>query len=112
MLTPTGWYMATAPVDLRCGMDRLLGVVQQLGRDATDGGAYAFRNRAGSRMKVLCVDAHGVWLCVRRLHRGGLVWPNSAAVVVSVSAEQMAWLSQGLDWVRMSARLSDVGRLL
>jgi transposase len=24
MLTPTGWYLATSPIDLRCGMDRLL----------------------------------------------------------------------------------------
>ena len=29
MLTPTGWYVCTAPIDLRCGVDRLL-----LGSDA------------------------------------------------------------------------------
>jgi transposase len=41
-------------VDLRCGIDRLLVAVQSvLGRDAFDGGAYVFRNRAGSRIKVV-----------------------------------------------------------
>jgi transposase len=50
-----------APVDLRCGIDRLLLQVRSmLGREACDGGAYVFRNRAGSRIKMLCVDTQGV----------------------------------------------------
>ena len=62
MLSPTGWWLALAPVDLRCGIDRLLVAVQAtLGRDAFDGGAFVFRNRAGTRIKVLVVDATGVW---------------------------------------------------
>ena len=71
MLTPTGWWLAVAPVDLRYGVDRLLTTVcEQLGHDPRDGGAYVFRNRAGTRVKVLCVDAQGVWLSTRRLHEG------------------------------------------
>jgi transposase len=35
MLRPTGWWLALKPIDLRCGMDRLLVLVQtQFGRDA------------------------------------------------------------------------------
>ncbi|MCK9539911.1 MAG: transposase [Dokdonella sp.] len=41
-----------------------------LDRDARDGGAYVFRNRTDKRIKVLCMDGQGVWLCVRRLHEG------------------------------------------
>jgi transposase len=64
MVRPNGWWLAIAPVDLRCGMDRLLLLVQtQFGRDGFDGGAYVFRNRSGSRLKVVCADAQGVWLC-------------------------------------------------
>ena len=68
MLTPTGWFVATAPIDLRCGADRLLVCVQSLfGRDAFAGGAYVFRNRGATRIKVLLADATGVWLSTRRL---------------------------------------------
>ena len=53
MLRPSGWWLAISPVDLRCGMDRLLVLVQtQLGRDGFDGGAYVFRNRSGTRLNL------------------------------------------------------------
>jgi transposase len=113
VITPTGWWVATAPIDLRCGIDRLLVLVQAaLGRDGFDGGAYVFRNRSGTRLKVLCVDAQGVWLCTRRLHRGSFVWPRSGEVVLTLSAAQFAWLVAGVDWQRLSARIEDLPRLV
>ena len=113
MLAPTGWWVAVAPVDLRCGMDRLLVLVQTaFGRDGFDGGAYVFRNKSGTRMKVVCVDAHGIWLCVRRLHRGQFVWPRVDEVLCTLSLAQFEWLIAGVDWQRMSARIEDVPRLI
>lgn len=106
MLRPTGWFLAVVPVDLRCGIDRLLVKVQtELGRDARDGGAYVFCNRTGSRIKVLCVDAQGVWLSVRRLHEGSFVWPRAGDALCALSPEQFAWLSAGVDWQRLSLRI-------
>jgi transposase len=104
MLSPSGWWLAPAPVDLRCGMDRLLLKVQALGSDPFAGGAFVFRNRAGNRIKVLCVDAQGVWLAVRRLHQGRFVWPRTGAAVWALSAEEFAWLAAGVDWQRLSAK--------
>lgn len=113
MLSPSGWWLALAPVDLRCGIDRLLVLVQSaLGRDGFDGAAYVFRNRSGNRIKVVCVDAQGVWLCVRRLHRGRFVWPTLSATHCTLSAEQFSWLVAGVNWQRLSQRLEDVPRLL
>ena len=104
MLQPRAWYVAVQPIDLRCGMDRLLLLVKnQFGGDGFDGAAYVFRNRSGQRLKLLCVDATGVWLCVRRLHRGSFVWPGSDAGLMAVSAAQMDWLAMGVDWQRMTA---------
>ena len=38
MLMPSQWWIAATPIDLRCGMDRLLVAVRAtLGRDAFDG---------------------------------------------------------------------------
>lgn len=106
MLSATGWWLAQAPVDLRCGVDRLLAQVQgALGRNAVDGGAYVFRNRAGTRIKVLCVDAHGVWLAVRRLHQGRFVWPGAGDAVCALTMDQFRLLCAGVDWQRLSMRL-------
>ena len=99
-------------MDLRCGMDRLLVAVRtMLDCDAFDGGAFVFRNRSGSRIKVLVVDATGVWLCVRRLHEGRFVWPRSDARSCELDAEQFAWLCAGVDWQRLRAQKSVAHRV-
>ena len=104
MLSPTGWWLVTTPVDLRCGMDRLLVYVRQnLGHDPFEGAAYVFRNRHASRIKLLCADAQGVWLAVRRLQQGHFVWPRSGDAVWSLSDTQFVWLCTGVDWQRLSA---------
>lgn len=105
MLNPTGWWLATAPIDLRCGMDRLLVHVREsLGHDPFDGGAYVFRNRSASRIKVLCCDVHGTWLAVRRLQDGRFLWPRAGDALWSLQTEEFAWLCAGIDWQRMSAQ--------
>ena len=111
MLTPTGWYLASAPVDLRCGMDRLLVIVQSLVGNAVSGDAYVFRNRSGTRIKVLLADATGVWLCTRRFQSGRFVWPRAGDALCTVSAEQFSWLCAGVDWQRLSATKSLANRV-
>lgn len=111
MLSPSGWWLTVEPMDLRCGIDRLLVRIQEaLGRASTDGGAYVFRNRAGSRIKVVCVDAHGVWLCVRRLHQGRFHWPRQGDAVCALTLEQFQWLCAGVDWQRLSLSLEGLGK--
>ncbi len=103
-MQPARWFAAVAPVDLRCGADGLLAMVQSaFGRDAFDGSAYVFRNRSGTRLKLLLGDATGVWLCVRRLHAGSFVWPREGDALCELSSEQFAWLCAGVDWRRLSA---------
>jgi transposase len=103
MLTLTSWWLVTAPTDLRCGMDRLLVAVRTvLDREPIEGEAYVFCNRAGTRIKLLSCDRHGVWLAVRRLYQGRFVWPRAGATSWTLSAEQFAWLSMGVDWRRLS----------
>lgn len=98
------WWLVSAPMDFRCGMDRLLVTVREvLGRDPLDGTAYVFRNRNASRIKVLMVDAQGVWLSVRRLHQGRFIWPAAGETLWSLSRAQFSWLCAGVDWQRLSA---------
>lgn len=71
---------------------------------ATSGAAWVFRNRAGTRLKVVCVDGNGVWLCVRRLHRGRFAWPRDGEAQWSLTTQQMQWLAMGADWQRLDAK--------
>ena len=78
MLTPAQVWLVVEPVDMRLGIDGLSAHIQQaLGRPPCDGTAYAFRNRRGSRLKLLQWDGTGVWLSQRRLHQGCFRWPNA-----------------------------------
>jgi len=85
-------------VDFRCGADRLLVHVREvLAREPLDGSAYLFRNRRATRLKVLVVDAQGVWLSVRRLHQGRFVWPSAGETLWSLGrAGRLAVRGRGL----------------
>ncbi len=88
MLNPKGWWLAVVPINLRCGIDRLLVLIGEvLDRAPTEGGAFVLSNRAGTRIRVLCVDAHRVWLCVRRLHESRFQWPRLDDAMCALSAD-------------------------
>lgn len=96
--------LAVEPVDIRQGIDRLsLCVQESLGKSPCDGSAYAFRNRAGNRIKLLVWDGTGVWLCVRRLHKGRFIWPQSHDRVFTMPQADWQWLTAGVDWRRLNA---------
>jgi transposase len=77
-------WLATQPVDMRTGIDGLsLHVQQALGRAPCDGTAYVFSNRRRTRLKLVCWDGNGVWMCLRRLHRGQFVWPENAPMLAA-----------------------------
>ena len=109
----SAWWLVSAPVDFRCGADRLLVHVREaLCRDPLDGSAYVFCNRRTSRIKVLVVDAQGVWLSMRRLHQGRFVWPSASETLWSLTGSQFAWLCAGVDWRRLSCDTSSLGTLV
>jgi transposase len=107
------WWLVSGPVDFRCGADRLLVHVREvLGQEPLDGSAFVFRNRRGTRLKVLVVDAQGVWLAQRRLHHGRFVLPSTRESLCSLQRKQFAWLCAGVDWQRLSCDTSPLGRLV
>jgi transposase len=103
-LLPDAIWLAIDPIDMRTGADGLpLYVQQALGRAPCNGTAYVFSNRRRTRLKVVCWDGTGVWMCLRRLHHGQFIWPQAADTCWQVSAEQWQWLVMGVDWQRLSA---------
>ncbi len=86
--------VATEPVDFRKGIDSLACLCrQQFEEDPFLGTLFAFRNRAGTALKLLVYDGQGFWLCQKRLSRGRLQWwPSGEEHVCSLPAEQLSVL--------------------
>ena len=85
--------------DMRKGMQGLALIVQQaLRRDPFAGDLYVFRGRAGSLVKIIWHDGIGMSLYAKRLERGRFIWPSPADGVVSISASQLGYMLEGIDW--------------
>lgn len=96
-------WLSAAAVDMRCGIDSLTALVLGVSaQGVTPHTAYVFCNSRGTRLKVLVWDGLGFWLCARRLERGRFVLPVAGCARVELSAEQFAWLTDGVDWQRSS----------
>ncbi len=102
---PIAIWLAIEPVDMRWGIDRLSGYIQQaVDKHPCDGSAYALSNRQRTRLKLVQWDGTGVWLCQRRLHRGHFTWPQAGDRVCAMTISQWRWLITGVDWQRLVAQ--------
>jgi transposase len=96
-------WMAVAPLDMRAGTDTALARVIDVFGYARAHHAYLFANKRTNRMKVLVHDGFGMWLCARRLHRGGFVWASShLGSKLSMTVEQLDALVLGLPWQQIA----------
>ena len=90
-------WLASAPVDMRTGTDRLLAAVVQVFGAAQAHHGYLFANARGTRIKLLVHDGFGVWCAARRLHVGRFQWPSADWYDFStIEAQCDAWPEQTL----------------
>lgn len=54
--------------------------------------------RGGNLIKILWHDGLGMSLYAKRLERGRFVWPSTSSGAVSISAAQLAYMLEGIDW--------------
>ena len=98
---PTGAriWVATGVTDMRKGMHGLALLVQEgLKRDPFAGDIYVFRGRGGSLIKALWHDGLGLSLYAKRLDRGRFVWPATLDGATTLTAGQLSYLLEGIDW--------------
>jgi transposase len=91
-------FVATAPVDLRAGFNRLFGLAQSvLKEDPLSGHWFVFTNRERTRVKVLFWDGSGLWVCAKRLEQGRFSWPRSQEAGARLRGEELMALLSGLE---------------
>jgi transposase len=92
-------WLAVGRTDMRRGMNGLsLQVQQTLGRDPFAGDLFVFRGTRGDLVKILWHDGLGLSLYAKRLERGRFVWPSAVNGAVAISAAQLAYMLDGIDW--------------
>ena len=92
-------WLAAGHTDMRKGFDGLAMLVQEtLKRDPHDGQLFVFRGKRGDLIKLLWHDGQGMCLFAKRLERGRFIWPATAGEPVTISAAQLGYLLEGIDW--------------
>jgi len=92
-------WIATGHTDMRKGFDGLAVRVQEvLRRDPHSGHIFVFRGKRGDLVKLLWHDGQGMCLFAKRLDRGRFIWPSTAGEAVTISAAQLGYLLEGIDW--------------
>ena len=97
-------WLATTPVDMRLGTERLLARVVQVFGSAQAHHGYLFANARGNRIKLLLHDSFGLWCAARRLNQGGFEWPRAGADMttsITLTKQQFDALVLGLPWSRL-----------
>lgn len=94
---PVRVWIASVPIDMRRGFDRLAEHVRQvLAGDPMSGHLFVFRNRSGERIKILWWDRNGYTLYYKRLERGTFQFPPAGdARSVTIGSHQLMQLLNG-----------------
>ena len=92
-------WLAAGHTDMRKGFDGLAMLIQEtLKRDPHDGQLFVFRGKRGDLIKLLWHDGQGMCLFAKRLERGRFIWPATAGEPVTITAAQLGYLLEGIDW--------------
>jgi transposase len=97
-------WLAAAPVDMRCGFDRLAELARAVtGQDPFHAHLFLFRSRRGDRLKVLQWDRDGYVLWYKRLEVGVFRLPKiqSGASSIELRPSEFAMLLDGIDMSRV-----------
>jgi transposase len=96
--------LASGPIDLRQGIDGLMGLVQGAWKEDVYGGAlFVFVSRRRDRVKILTWDNGGFVVFYKRLEAGRFRVPavEDGARKLRIDATQLAMLLDGIDVSRV-----------
>jgi transposase len=92
-------WLAAGHTDMRKGFDGLALLVQEkLKRDPHGGQLFVFRGKRGDLVKLIWHDGQGMCLFAKRLERGRFIWPATQGETVTITAAQLGYLLEGIDW--------------
>ena len=100
-------YLATGATDMRKSFEGLYGLVRdRLLCEPRSGHVFMFCNAQRNRLKILCWDGSGLWICAKRLEKGRFAWRESSdgPNKVVLSHEELVLLLGGIDLAQAKRR--------
>ena len=100
-------YLAAGATDMRKGFEGLYGLARdRLACDPLSGHVFLFSNAQRNRLKLLCWDGSGLWVCAKRLEKGRFRWPEAQAEEskLVLSHEELTLLLGGIDLTQTRRR--------
>lgn len=96
-------YLCREAVDFRKGINGLAALVEgMLEQDPFSEQLFVFCNRARNRVRILYWERNGFCLWQKRLEKHRFHWPRRCpGTVVTLTGQQLNWLLDGLDVMRM-----------
>lgn len=92
-------WLAAGHTDMRRGFFGLSLLVQEvLHHDPHGGHVFVFRGKRGDLIKLIWHDGHGACLFSKKLERGRFIWPVTVGGAVNLTAAQLGYLLEGIDW--------------
>lgn len=91
-------FLAPGVTDMRKSFNGLYALAEgALQQDPLSGHLFIFCNRRRDRIKVLCWDGSGLWVCAKRLEQGAFRWPPCGTGPVELTQVELNLLLGGLD---------------
>jgi transposase len=89
------YFLYQAPVDMRCGIYSLAGLVSnQLKQDPLNGDVFVFIGKSGNQVRLLQWDHDGFALYIKRLEKGTFERPIDNKT--QLSAQELMLILQGI----------------
>jgi transposase len=92
-------YLASQPVDMRCGHDGLFAIVKSWGLDPYSGHLFAFVGKRADRIKILVLHTGGFLVLYKRLEKGKFRMPKvqPGTRTATLDGTALAMLLDGID---------------
>jgi transposase len=99
-------YLRTGATDMRKSINGLSGLVQnEMGLNPFKPGYFVFCNKTRHLMKLLYWDRTGFAIWYKRLEKDKFPWPEDESDAQGISAKQMYWLLDGIDFFKAHKKL-------
>jgi transposase len=96
-------YLASQPIDMRCGHDGLFAIVKSWDLEPFSGDVFAFIGKRGDRVKLLVWHRGGFLLAYKRLEKGRFRIPivEAGKRTATLDGTELAMLLDGIDVSRV-----------
>jgi len=92
-------FLKPGHTDMRKSFNGLSGIIQnELKLDPFSRSLFVFCNRKGKLLKILYWDRNGFCIWQKRLEKHSFPWPTNKKEVQEITAEQLNWLLNGIDF--------------